>query len=220
MLIAGFPSGSLQANCYLVATGAGADCVVLDPGEDSAAQVATLAAEHGLTPVAVLLSHGHFDHVGGAAELSADYGIPVHIHQADRYMLADPLAAVSPEFARLLVDRTFPPAPATVVGLPGSGVLDLAGMRIEIVHTPGHTPGSTVYGLPAADGRPQVLFTGDTLFAGTIGRSDLPGGDGGQLVDSIMTRLMTRPDDTVVLPGHGPASTIGAERVSNPFLQG
>ena len=150
MLIAGFPSGSLQANCYLIATGAGADCVVVDPGEDSATEVGTLAADHGLTPVAVLLSHGHFDHVGGAAELCDEYGIPVHIHHADRYMLADPLAAVSAEFAGLLADRTFPPAPATVVGLPGSGFLDLAGVRIEVIHTPGHTPGSTVYGLPAA----------------------------------------------------------------------
>ena len=193
---------------------------MVDPGEDSAAQVGTLAAEHGLTPVAVLLSHGHFDHVGGAAELCADYGIPVHIHHADRYMLADPLAAVSAEFAGLLADRTFPPAPATVVGLQGSGFLDLAGVRIEIIHTPGHTPGSTVYGLPAADGRPQVLFTGDTLFAGTIGRSDLPGGDGRQLVDSIVSQLLTRPDDTVVLPGHGPSSTLGAERADNPLPAG
>ncbi len=220
MLIAGFPSGSLQANCYLIATGPGADCLVVDPGEDSAEPVGALCAEHRLRPVAVLLSHGHFDHVGGAAELCTTYGLPVHIHEFDRSMLDDPLSAVSAEFAALLADRTFPPAPARVVGLTGSGFLDLAGIPVEIIHTPGHTRGSIVYGLAATDGRPPVLFTGDTLFAGTVGRSDLPGGNGRQLIDSITTLLLSRPDDTVVLPGHGPSSTIGAERAGNPFLQG
>ncbi len=218
MLIAGFPAGALQANCYLVATGPGAECVVIDPGQDSADRVRQTCAEHQLAPVAVLLSHGHFDHVGGAAELSEEYGIDVHIGAGDRAMLADPLSAVSAEFRAFLADQEFPGEPGRVVELDRAETLDLGGVAIEIIPTPGHTAGSTCYGLAAADGRPAVLFTGDTLFAGSIGRSDLPGGNGAQLVESIHRELLSRPDDTVVLPGHGPSTTVGAERTANPFL--
>jgi glyoxylase-like metal-dependent hydrolase (beta-lactamase superfamily II) len=220
VLILGFPSGALQANCYLVATGPGQPCAVVDPGEDAADRVDELCTEHSLTPVAVLLTHGHFDHVGSAAELSARHRIGVHIHVGDRHMLADPMAAVSAQFAAMLAGQTFPPEPGIVVPVERSGPLGLPGVPIEAIHTPGHTPGSTCYALPADGERPGVLFTGDTLFAGTVGRSDLPGGDGVQLVHSIRDNLLSRPDDTVVLPGHGPASTIGDERRGNPFLQG
>ncbi len=219
MLILGFPSGALQANCYVVATGPGATCAVVDPGDDAADRVDELCTEHELTPVAVLLTHGHFDHVGSAAELCARHRIGVYIHVGDRPMLADPMAAVSAQFAAMLAGQTFPPEPAIVVSVEQSGPLGLAGVPIGAIHTPGHTTGSTCYALPAEGERPGVLFTGDTLFAGTVGRSDLPGGDGAQLIRSIRDELLTWPDDTVVLPGHGPASTIGDERRANPFLR-
>lgn len=219
MLILGFPSGALQANCYLVATGPGRPCAVVDPGDDAADQVDDLCTEHDLTPVAVLLTHGHFDHVGSAAELSDRHRIAVHIHVGDRYMLADPMAAVSAQFAAMLAGQTFPPEPGMVVAIEQSGPLGMTALPIEAIHTPGHTTGSTCYAVAADGARPGVLFTGDTLFAGTVGRSDLPGGDGPLLVRSIRDTLLSWPDDTVVLPGHGPASTIGDERRTNPFLQ-
>ena len=219
MLIAGFPAGALQANCYLVATGPGAGCVVIDPGQDSADRVRQTCAEHQLTPVAVLLTHGHFDHVGGAAEVSGDYGIDVYFGAGDRGLLADPLSAVSAEFKSFLAGQEFPGEPGRVVDIDRPTVLTLADVPVEVIPTPGHTPGSTCYGLAAADGRPAVLFTGDTLFAGSIGRSDLPGGDGALLAESIRRELLSRPDDTVVLPGHGPSTSVGAEQRTNPFLQ-
>jgi hydroxyacylglutathione hydrolase len=219
VLILGFPSGALQANCYVVATGPSRACVVVDPGDDAADRVDELCIEHDLTPVAVLLTHGHFDHVGSAADLSARHGIGAHIHGGDRHMLADPMAAVSAQFAAMLAGQTFPPEPAIVVSIEQSGPLGIPGVPIEAIHTPGHTAGSICYAVAADGERPGVLFTGDTLFAGTVGRSDLPGGDGSQLIRSIRDDLLTWPDDTVVLPGHGPASTIGDERRTNPFLQ-
>jgi glyoxylase-like metal-dependent hydrolase (beta-lactamase superfamily II) len=220
VLVLGFPSGALQANCYLVATGEDAPCAIVDPGDDAADQVDALCVEHGLTPAAVLLTHGHFDHVGSAAELCERHGIEVVIGQSDRPMLADPAAAVSRQFAAMLAGQTFPPEPSIVRPISGSGALDLPGVPIDAIHTPGHTPGSTCYAVAGEGDRPGVLFTGDTLFAGTVGRSDLPGGDGALLIRSIRDRLLTWPDGTVVLPGHGPASTIGDERRANPFLVG
>ena len=220
MLILGFPSGALQANCYLVATGPGEPCAVVDPGDDAADRVDELCTEHDLTPVAVLLTHGHFDHVGSAAELSARHRIGVHIHVGDRPMLADPMAAVS---AAVRGDAGRPDVPARAghraARSSGPGALGIAGVPIEAIHTPGHTPARPVMPWPPTASAPGVLFTGDTLFAGTVGRSDLPGGDGAQLIRSIRENLLTWPDDTVVLPGHGPASTIGDERRTNPFLQ-
>jgi hydroxyacylglutathione hydrolase len=219
VLVLGFASGALQANCYLVATGPGQPCAVIDPGDDAADRVDELCTEHELTPVAVLLTHGHFDHVGSAGEVSARHRIGVHIQAGDRHLLADPMAAVSAEFAGMLAGQTFPSEPDIVVPVEQSGPLGLTGVPIEAIHTPGHTPGSTCYAVTADGERPGVLVTGDTLFAGTVGRSDLAGGDGAQLIRSIRDNLLTWPDDTVVLPGHGPASTIGDERRTNPFLR-
>jgi hydroxyacylglutathione hydrolase len=219
MLIAGFPAGDLQANCYVVAPAAGATCVIVDPGDGAAEGVAEICAEHDLTPAGVLLTHGHFDHVGAAAELCDSYDIPVHIGAADAYMLSEPLSAVSAQFRQMVAGTQFPPAPRTVVPLDGSGPLPLADLPLSVIHVPGHTGGSCTYHFAGDDGRPDVLCTGDTLFAGSIGRTDLPGGDGAQILRSIHGSLMTFPDDTVVLAGHGPTSTIGDERAANPFLQ-
>lgn len=217
MLIAGFPSGSLRANCYVVAPAAGGECVVIDPGEDAAGPLQELLHTHRLTPAAVLLTHGHLDHIASAAEVCRSSGVPAHLHAADEKLLDDPLSGLSPELAAALVD--FPSGdlrPPQVRPLQDG--LSLAGLEIAVDHTPGHTPGSVVFRIAAEQGRPEVLFTGDTLFAGSVGRTDLPGGSWQELQRSLCSALLTRPDDAVVLPGHGGTTTIGAQRAGNPFL--
>ena len=219
MLIAGFPAGSFQANCYVLATESGAACVVVDPGQDALAGLESLLAEHELRPVAVILTHGHLDHTATAAQFCRAMDIPAYIHPADEYMLDDPLAALSPELraalAGLPVGDLRPP---TVLELSDLLEPGLAGLPLTIDHTPGHTGGSVVLRLAGDVERPEILLTGDTLFAGSIGRTDLPGGSASQELGSIHERLLSRPDTAVVLPGHGPSSTIGAERAGNPFL--
>ena len=216
MLIAGFPAGWFQTNCYLVAPEEGAEAVVIDPGQDALAGVDELCARYRLKPVAVLLTHGHLDHVWTVAPLAGARGIPAFIHPADRHLLADPLAGFSPD------DRAMFPGlelaePDDVRELADGQVLQLAGLELIAEHTPGHTPGHVTFRLPAV-GEPGTLFSGDLVFAGSVGRTDLPGGDWRQLLDSIAARFLTLPDETVVLPGHGPRTTVGRERATNPFL--
>ena len=219
MLIAGFPAGSFQANCYVLAVGAGSPCVVVDPGQDARPGIQRLVAEHRLQPVAVLLTHGHLDHTAATGEVCRWADVPAYIHPADEYMLNDPLAALSPELRSLLVglpmDGLRPP---TVIGVEDGLAPLLADLPLVMEHIPGHTGGSIAIRLAGDGERPEVLFTGDTLFAGSIGRTDLPGGSTPQQLVSIEDRLLSRPDSTVVLPGHGPSTTIGAERSGNPFL--
>lgn len=227
MLIAGFPAGLFQANCYLVAPEPGGECVVVDTGQDALERLDALLAEHRLRPVAVLLTHGHLDHVASAAAVSAAHEVPVYLHRADDHLLDDPLAGLSPELKGLLagMDLTGIRPPEVLPVSPGDW-LKLAGLELAVDHTPGHTGGSVVFRVagdpgrdPAASGRPEVLFTGDTLFAGSVGRTDLPGGSSEQLVASLAALMAARPDDAVVLPGHGATSTIGAERARNPYLR-
>ncbi|AXB48266.1 MBL fold metallo-hydrolase [Amycolatopsis albispora] len=207
MLVVGFPSGTFAANCYLVAREPGAECVIIDPGQDAAPKVTEALAEHRLTPVAVLATHGHFDHVADAAE----FGVPVHLRPEDRGLLADPWSGASPQLVAALGDAVHPVEPAELIDLT-DGELNLAGLAITVAHTPGHTPGSAIFRLG------ELVFTGDTLFAGSIGRTDLPGGSVALLEQSLADRLLTLDDRTVVLPGHGGTSTIGGERRANPFL--
>jgi hydroxyacylglutathione hydrolase len=219
VLITGFPSGSFQANCFVVAARPGEPCVVIDPGEGADAALPAVLAEHGVAPVAVLLTHGHLDHTAAAAEICRTHGIPAYIHPGDEYMLDDPLAALSPELRAAL--RGLPVQgrrPATVLPASDLGEPGPAGLPLTALHVPGHTPGSVVYRLAGDDDRPDVLFTGDTLFAGSIGRTDLVGGSLSQELDSIASAILTLPDESVVAPGHGPTTTVGAERTGNPFL--
>ncbi|MBM9467023.1 MBL fold metallo-hydrolase [Nakamurella leprariae] len=239
MFIAGFPAGALQANCWVVArslddpdegvaedAGDGADPdqewrdgVVIDPGQEAVERLEALLAEHRIRPVAVLLTHGHIDHVHSAAEVCRSHGIPAFLHPADGSMLDDPLSSLGPQgkvwLAGVSMDGLRPPDTRSIAD---GDQLDLAGLTVVVDHTPGHTGGSVVYRVPAAPDRPEVLFTGDTLFNRGVGRTDLPGGDTVALARSLTTKLLTRPDDAVVLPGHGPTSTIGDERIDNPFL--
>ena len=219
MFIAGFPVGSLAANCYLVAPAAGAGCVIIDPGEDALAQIVATAAEHRLVPQAALLTHGHLDHAGSLQLVARHFGIPGYLHSADEYMLDDPLAALSAPFRAMLAGRTMPAMrPDELRRLVPGNVVACADLSFSVDHTPGHTGGSVIMRLAGDGPRPDVLFTGDTLFAGSVGRTDLPGGSAAELNESLRRSVLSQSDDAVVLPGHGPQTTIGAERRANPFL--
>ncbi|MEO5834862.1 MAG: MBL fold metallo-hydrolase [Nakamurella sp.] len=219
MLIAGFPTGSLAANCYVLAPADGADCVIVDPGEDALAAVQATVAEHRLRPVAALLTHGHLDHAAALRDVASAYGIPGYLHPADEYMLDDPLSALSPEFRQMLVGYDLPAMrPDELRRLAAADVLTFGELELTVIHTPGHTGGSVLFVLAADGERPEVLFTGDTLFAGSVGRTDLPGGSTATLTASLRSGVLGRPDTAVILPGHGPRGTIGAEKRTNPFL--
>jgi hydroxyacylglutathione hydrolase len=219
VLVAGFPAGSFQTNCYVVAAGPGEACIVVDPGQDAVEPLDALLAEHRLTPVAVLLTHGHFDHTFSVAPVCDGNDVPAWIHPDDRELLADPLKGLSPEASAFFGGRMELREPREVRELADGAALDLSGITLRVDHTPGHTPGSVVFGTATEEGV-EVVLAGDTLFAGSIGRTDLPGGDHAQMLASLRDKLLTRADDTVVLPGHGPTTTVGRERASNPFLQG
>jgi hydroxyacylglutathione hydrolase len=213
MLIASFPAGTFQTNCYLVAASAGAEALVVDPGQDAMPGIEELCAEHRLRPVAVLLTHGHLDHIWAVAPLAGAHGIPAWIHPRDRHLLADPLAGVGPELRAMLPGLQLA-EPDDVRELADGEVLDLAGVRLVVDHTPGHTPGHVTFR------DEQVLFAGDLVFAGSIGRTDLPGGSMPEMLASLAERFLPLPDELQVLPGHGPVTTVGRERASNPFLAG
>ena len=215
MLVAGFPAGSFAANCYLVATEPGAECVIIDPGEDAEPGIAEIVERHRLKPVAVLLTHGHIDHIWSVAPVCGAKGIPAYIHPADRALLTDPARGLSLRPGLELFGGLTFSEPDDVRELTDGTVLSLAGLEITVDHAPGHTPGSVALRSGAA-----VMFSGDLLFAGSIGRTDLPGGDPAAMMDSLARVCLTLPDETTVLPGHGPQTTIGAERASNQFLRG
>jgi len=222
VLIAGFPAGPWGTNCYVVATGPGSECVVVDPGKDAASGVAEVVREHRLKPVSVLLTHGHIDHMWCVAPVAGAYDATAWIHPRDRHLLTDPMAGVSPDTAGMLLGgkQEFV-EPDRVEELADLARLELAGLRFVVDHTPGHTEGSvtfrTPYDEPGADVS-ELMFAGDLLFKGSIGRSDLPGGDHSTMLRSLREKVLTLPDDVVVLPGHGDQTSIGAERATNPFL--
>jgi len=222
VLIAGFPAGPWGTNCYVAATEAGAECVVIDPGKDAAEGVAEVVRQHKLKPVAVLVTHGHIDHMWCVAPVAGAYDATAFIHPADRHLLANPMAGMSRETAQMLLGSKFEFAePDDVREIDDGALLELAGLRFTVDHAPGHTPGSITFRAPYA-AQPeisQVMFSGDLLFAGSIGRTDLPGGDWGQMQASLRDKVLTLPDDIVVLPGHGEQTSIGRERAINPFLQ-
>ncbi len=226
VLIAGFPAGSFAANCYVVAPGPGEECLIIDPGQDAEPGIEEILATHRLKPAAVLLTHGHIDHVWSVAPVCGAKDVPAYIHPADRHLLSDPAKGfpLAPG-QRLFGGLTFT-EPDDVKELSDGMTMDLAGLSMVVDHAPGHTEGSVTFRLPQPAGPGDasadegVMFSGDLLFAGSIGRTDLPGGDHRKILDSLARVCLTLPDETIVLAGHGPRTTIGAERRGNPFLSG
>jgi hydroxyacylglutathione hydrolase len=224
VLIAGFPAGPWGTNCYVAATGPGTECIVIDPGKDAAEGVAQVVREQHLKPVAVLVTHGHVDHMWCVAPVAGTYDATAWIHPADRHLLANPMAGMSAETTAMLLGGKHEFAePDRVEELTDGCRLELAGLDLVVDHTPGHTEGSVTFRTPygAAAGQPEVselMFSGDLLFAGSIGRTDLPGGDHPTMLRSLREKVLTLPDDIVVLPGHGEQTSIGRERAANPYL--
>jgi len=206
-----FTIGPVQANCYVLYTDNHEQAVVIDPGQGIEPVVEAL----GETEVAmILLTHGHFDHVAGTADLKKATGAPVMIHKAEAEWLTDPELNSSGLFADVCPSPVAGPAPDDL--LEAGQQLEWNGPTITCLHTPGHTPGGVSFYLPSEN----VIFSGDTLFAGSIGRTDFPGGSYRQLLDSIHRELLGLDKEIRVYPGHGGVTTIGRERKSNPFLQG
>ena len=220
MLITGFPAGSWATNCYVLAAAAGEPCLIIDPGQDSIDGVLEIIREHRLSPAAVLLTHGHIDHVWSVAPLGSQFDIPAIIHADDRYRLVDPagtsFAAARDQLLAMTKNALELTEPQEIRTVEEDCTLDLAGLAITVRHAPGHTEGSMVFECGQDE---PVMFSGDLLFAGSVGRTDLPGGDPEAMRASLARVVLGAPDPMVVLPGHGPQTTIGAERVSNPFLR-
>jgi glyoxylase-like metal-dependent hydrolase (beta-lactamase superfamily II) len=219
VLVVGFPTGALQANCYLLSLGEGSPCVIVDPGQEAVEPIDEALRKHRLSPVAVLLTHGHFDHCFSVTPVCDGNDVPAFVHPDDRELLSDPLRGVSGATASMFGGRLEMREPRDVQELADGAAIELGGLLLTVDHTPGHTGGSVTFRTAAAEGG-QLLLAGDTLFAGSIGRTDLPGGDPRRMVDSLRQKVLTLDDETVVLPGHGPTTTIGRERASNPFLLG
>jgi len=223
VLVRGFPASAFDTNCYVVAPGRGEQCVVVDPGVGVQDQLDALLREHDLQPVAVLLTHGHVDHTFSVAPVCGARGIPAYIHPHDRDQLADPVKYLSPQSGQLFGGRLSWTEPDDVVLLDPAVPLELAGLRLSVDLAPGHTPGSVVFRLPGDEtggeaGAPLVL-SGDVLFAGSIGRTDLPGGSWEAMQRTLAEVVLPLPDETVVLPGHGAATTMERERATNPYLR-
>lgn len=218
MLIAGFPAEAFDTNCYVVAPAAGEECVVVDPGYGVEQRLDEVVAEHRLRPVAVLLTHGHLDHTFSVTPVCGARDVPAYVHPDDRALVERPELGLSPQMVAMLGGLEWS-EPDDVKPLADGETMRLAGLELTVDHAPGHTRGSVLFRLPADDDVPEVCLAGDVLFAGSIGRTDLPGGDHATMVRTLRTKVLPLPDDMVVLPGHGPQTTIGRERRGNPFLQ-
>ncbi|MEJ5915781.1 MBL fold metallo-hydrolase [Pseudokineococcus sp. 1T1Z-3] len=245
MLLRTVPAQVLGTNTSVLADrpgepGAPRECLLVDVGLGVADRLLALVEELHLRPVAVLVTHGHLDHVGEAADVARATGVPVVVHADDAYRLQDPVEGLGPQLRAMLAASygEVPWAPPDDVRCLADGDEVVAGdLRVRAVHAPGHTEGSTLYlvedvpdaasvaagGLPPGtgalpEGVARTALTGDVLFAGSVGRTDLPGGDDVAMAATLREVVLALPDDTFVVPGHGPATTMAAERASNPFL--
>jgi hydroxyacylglutathione hydrolase len=201
------PVGALQCNCSILGDETSGEAIVVDPGDDIPRIVAILE-RHKLTVKQILITHAHIDHIAGAARLQHLTGAPVLYNPRDLPLVK--MMDVQAGWLGMATPEVRPPDDT----LDDGRIIEIAGLTGEILHTPGHTQGSVCLFLPEQN----LLLAGDTLFAGSVGRTDLPGGDGPTLIRSIRDKLLPLPNSTIVVPGHGPSTTIGVERKSNPFL--
>jgi glyoxylase-like metal-dependent hydrolase (beta-lactamase superfamily II) len=208
MIVEHFPVGMLQCNCVVLGDEKTKRAVVVDPGDD-VSRIEAALAKHGLTVAAIVATHAHIDHVGGLADLKRITGAQTMLHEEDLELYRD-LA----EQARWLGVAT-PPVTTIDAYLTHGGRVEFGASGLDVLHTPGHSPGSVTFVGP---GPTPLILSGDTLFAGSIGRTDLWGGSYEKIISSIRSRLLSLPDECAVICGHGPTTTIGRERATNPFL--
>lgn len=222
MFLACIETALFGENCYLIGADDSDTVIVVDPGRDALATIAEVCAEQGRTPVGVLATHGHLDHVADAAAVCREWDLDCWIAAADRGLLSDPASGLGPELAAALpallteIGELEPPRVRTY-----DGPVTLGGLTVTVTPAPGHTPGSVLLGLAgaAADGDPPpVVLCGDVVFAGSIGRTDLPGGDHAVMLETLRTVVAALAPETVLLPGHGPQTTVERELATNPYL--
>jgi hydroxyacylglutathione hydrolase len=207
MILETFPVGLLQCNCTILGDEEAHEAIVIDPG-DEVGRILRRLTELGLKLKQILITHAHIDHIGGALKLKKLTGAPIFLNQADLELVK--MMAAQAAWVGVATPETAPPDESLAEGM----TVGLSRYPAQVLHTPGHTQGSVcLHFVPL-----NLLFAGDTLFAGSIGRTDLPGGNFAQIMDSIQARLLPLPSETKVIPGHGPATTIAEERESNPFL--
>ncbi|MDR9451305.1 MAG: MBL fold metallo-hydrolase [Acidimicrobiia bacterium] len=212
MLIAGRSLWLAETNCWVMASEAGGPGVLIDAPPDPGG-VLELLAKHRVTPVALLLTHGHVDHTGGAGAVVGWTGIDAYVHPDDDYLTLDPLTQLRMLFGMVPPGDFWPPT--KLERLADGQVLGWAGLELEVLHTPGHTPGHCCF----VNRDEGVLFSGDHLFAGSIGRTDLPGGNYDTLMESMRNQVLPLDEGVLVYPGHGPTTTLAVERRTNPFLK-
>ena len=236
-VVVGVALGRWQTNCWIVGDRTAGTCAIIDPGESGAEQVPVVLDRVGLECEAILLTHGHLDHFWAVPDLARSLDVPVHLHPADRWLWDSPAAGfgVPPEQADQLLESQFglrwDPPTERLVDLADHQRLGVGGVEFTARHTPGHTPGHVTFlgaqladaELDFADGgstgpEGDVLFSGDLLFAGAVGRTDFPRGSMDELLRSVVDAVLPLEDDTLVLSGHGPRTTVGRERATNPFV--
>jgi hydroxyacylglutathione hydrolase len=214
MFVASFPAPMYATNCWIIAGGRGQECIIIDPGmPDISHEIRAIIEENNLKPVAALITHGHLDHTFSVKPLADGYGIASYIHSEDREYLLKPQGAHGPEFIATLDAMKFE-EPVDTRNLRHGDLLEILDLKITAIHSPGHTRGSTMFNI-----NDELLISGDVLFAGSIGRTDLPSGSHEAMIKTLKTRVLPLSDDLRVLPGHGPETTIKFERKNNPYLK-
>lgn len=208
MIIESFPVGMLQCNCVILGSEQTREAIVIDPG-DEIEKVVSRLEKHGLTAKYIVATHAHIDHVGGFKAIKEQTGAPLYLHKGDLF-----LYEALPMQAQML-GLTAPPITEIDAWLDHGDQLGTGEVKLDIIHTPGHTPGSLCFHTASE----AHLYAGDTLFMGSIGRTDLWGGSFEQIMESLQRRVINLPDETIVIPGHGPKTTIGREKIYNPFLR-
>ena len=214
MLVESFAAPMFATNTWIIAPAQGSECLIFDAGmPDTTLEVAEIIERFNLKPVAIIATHGHLDHTFSIRPVADGYAIPAYIHSEDRVLLEHPERAISADFAATLNDMDFI-EPANVRELRNGDQIEIIGMKVQAIHAPGHTRGSMIFTIDN-----EILVSGDVLFAGSIGRTDLPTGSSKDMEESLRNRILPLDDSLRVLPGHGGETTIGHERRTNPYLK-